>query len=263
MDNTREVESGLSNSQIQNIIDNAKSNNVILFKGSSYSNINLVITKCLKLQSNVNTVLKSNSGQVITIKGKSASLTTIKGFNIQSGGDGIVINSADYVTITKNDITGKGNGIVATGTTYLNISNNNILKNSKSGIVLGDVTSTYIFNNKINSNGADGIELGKSSKTYIHDNIISSNAKNGIKLTNTVNGKNYGSGPQDVYINKNTVFKNDPEFGKIPEDWSNEMLEDYDDDVEEAIEQVEAVLQYCREAEESEENIIFISSKEF
>ena len=208
MDNTREVESGLSNSQIQNIIDNAKSNNVILFKGSSYSNINLVITKCLKLQSNVNTVLKSNSGQVITIKGKSASLTTIKGFNIQSGGDGIVINSADYVTITKNDITGKGNGIVATGTTYLNISNNNILKNSKSGIVLGDVTSTYIFNNKINSNGADGIELGKSSKTYIHDNIISSNAKNGIKLTNTVNGKNYGSGPQDVYINKNTVSKN-------------------------------------------------------
>lgn len=43
----------------------------------------------------------------------------------------------------------------------------------------------------------------------------------------------------------------------------DEMLEDYDDDVEEAIEQVELVLEFCREAEESEENIIFISSKEF
>ena len=36
MDNTREVENGMSNSQIQNIIDNAKVNNVILFEGTSY-----------------------------------------------------------------------------------------------------------------------------------------------------------------------------------------------------------------------------------
>ena len=43
----------------------------------------------------------------------------------------------------------------------------------------------------------------------------------------------------------------------------DDMLEDYDDDVDEAIEQVELVLEFCREAEESEENIIFISSKEF
>lgn len=43
----------------------------------------------------------------------------------------------------------------------------------------------------------------------------------------------------------------------------DEMLEDYDDDVEEAIEQVEMALEFCKEAEESEENIIFISSKEF
>ena len=208
VDNTREVGSGLSNSEIQSIIDNAKANNVILFKGSTYSNINLVITKCLTLQSNVNTVLKSSSGPVITIKGKSASLTTVKGFDIQSGGDGIVISNADYVKITKNDIAGKGNGIVATGTVYLNITNNDISKNSKSGIVLGDTTSTYIFNNKINSNGVDGIDVAKSNKVYIHDNTISGNGKIGIKLTDTVNGKDYGSGPQNVYISKNTISKN-------------------------------------------------------
>ena len=53
MTNTRVVDAGLSNSEIQNIIDNAKANNVILFKGSSYSNINLMITKSVTLLSNV------------------------------------------------------------------------------------------------------------------------------------------------------------------------------------------------------------------
>ena len=208
MDNTREVESDLSSSEIQKIIDSAKTDNVILFKGSSYSNINLVITKSLTLQSNVNTILKSASGPVITVNGKAASLTKVKGFNIQSGGDGIVVKNADYVTIVKNDITGKANGIVASGTTYLNITNNDISKNSKSGIVLGDTTSTYIYNNKITSNTLNGIEIAKSTKTYIHDNTISSNSKNGIKLTDTVNDKNYGSGPQNLYISKNTISKN-------------------------------------------------------
>ena len=208
MDNTREVGSGLSNSEIQSIIDNAKPNNVILFTGSSYSNINLVIKKSLTLQTNVNSVLKSSSGPVITIKGKSASLTTVKGFNIQSGGDGIVVDNADYVTIVKNDITGKGNGIVASGTTYLNVTNNDISKNSKSGIVLGDVTSTYIFNNNIKNNEKNGIELAKSSKTYIHDNTITGNNKNGILLDKTVNDGYYGSGPKNLYITKNIIDKN-------------------------------------------------------
>ena len=100
IDNTREVESGLSNSEIQDIIDNAKANNVILFKGSSYSSINLVITKSLTLISNVDTTLKSGSSSpVITVKGSKASLTKIKGFNIEGNGDGIKVDGADYVTI--------------------------------------------------------------------------------------------------------------------------------------------------------------------
>lgn len=42
----------------------------------------------------------------------------------------------------------------------------------------------------------------------------------------------------------------------------DEMLNDYDDeDIEDAIEQVELVLEFCREAEELEENIIFIGDK--
>ena len=208
LDNTREVESGLSNSEIQNIINQAKTNNVILFKGSSYSNINLIITKSLTLQSNVNTILKSNSGSIITINGKNASLTKIIGFNIQNGDKGIVINNADYVTITKNEISTNGDAIQAIGSEYLNISNNNIVKNSNSGIILLDTTSTYIFNNNINNNGENAIGVTKSSKTYIHDNIIQGNAKNGILLTNKFNGKNYDEGPQNVYISNNNIVSN-------------------------------------------------------
>lgn len=208
MSNTRVVDGGLSNSEIQKIIDDAKVNNVILFRGSSYSNINLVITKCLTLQSNVGTTLKSSSGPVITIKGKNASLTTVKGFIIQSGGDGIVVNDADYVKIISNDISGKGNGIVATGTKYLNVTKNVISKNSKSGISLAESTYAYIFNNDIKSNEVNGIEIAKSSNVYIHGNTISNNAKNGIYLDKKINGVNYGEGPKNIQINKNTITKN-------------------------------------------------------
>lgn len=210
MNNTCVVSQGLSNSEIQNIIDNAKDKNVILFMGTSYSNINLVVSKRLTLLSNVNTVLKSAStSPVITIKGKSASYSIVNGFNIQGKGNGIVVTDSDYVRIINNDITTSGKGIVATGTTYLNITKNNINKNSKSGIVIGDTTSTYIFYNNIKSNGVDGIEVAKSDKVYIHGNTISNNKKNGISLKKSVNGIGYGEGSKNVQINKNTISKNE------------------------------------------------------
>ena len=210
MDNTREVESGLSNSEIQNIIDDAKANNVIFFKGSSYLNINLVITKCLTLQSNVGTTLKSGSSySVITIKGLKASLTKVKGFKIEGKGDGIKVDGADYVTVYNNDLTCKGNGVVALDTKYLNITKNDIVKNSKSGISLAESSYSYIFNNKIVNNGGNGIEVAKSSNIYIHGNTISNNGVNGIYLAKKINGINYGEGAKNLHINKNNIDKND------------------------------------------------------
>lgn len=209
MSNTRIVDAGLSNSEIQKIIDNAKDKNIILFKANTYSDINLIINKRLTLISNSNTVLKSSSlNPVITIKGKSSSVTTIKGFKIRGSGDGIRIVDSDYVTVVSNDISTNGNAIVATGTTYLNITKNNIVENSKSGIVIANTVSTYIFNNKINDNGVNGIELAKSDKVYIHGNSILNNGQNGILTSNSVNSVNYGNGPENLYISKNTINKN-------------------------------------------------------
>ncbi len=208
MSNTRVVDAGLSNSEIQKIIDNAKVNNVILFNGVSYSDINLMITKSLTLKSNVNTILNSISGPAITIKGKSASLTSIKGFNVQGEDDGIVISDCDFVTIANNHISGSGNGIVAIGTKYLNITQNNIVKNAKSGIVIANSMYSYIFDNIISKNGNNGIDVAKSSYVYIHGNTISDNGKNGVNLDKSVNGAKYGSGPDNVYINKNAIQNN-------------------------------------------------------
>lgn len=209
MSNTRIVDEGLSNSEIQKIIDNAKDKNIILFKANTYSDINLIINKRLTLISNSNTVLKSSSlNPVITIKGKSSSVTTIKGFKIRGSGDGIRIVDSDYVTVVSNDISTNGNAIVATGTTYLNITKNNIVENSKSGIVIANTVSTYIFNNKINDNGVNGIELAKSDKVYIHGNSILNNGQNGILTSNSVNSVNYGNEPENLYISKNTINKN-------------------------------------------------------
>ena len=208
MTNTRVVEEGLTNSEIQNIIDNAKANNVILFKGKSYSNINLVITKSLSLISNVGTILKSGSGNAITVKGKGASLTSIKGFKIQGSGNGIKIQDSDYVTVYGNDISTGGNGIVASGTNYLNVTKNDIVKNSKNGIILADSSNAYIFNNMISNNEGFGIGVAKVNRIYIHGNTVTGNGKQGIYLTNSINGVNYGEGPKNIQINKNTITKN-------------------------------------------------------
>jgi parallel beta-helix repeat protein len=210
MNNTRVVDAGLTNSEIQNIIDNARDNNVILFMGSSYSNINLVVTKSLTLMSNVGTTLVSGSANpVITVKGSKASLSKIKGFNIKGNGNGIEVNDANYVTVYGNTITSCKNGIVAVGTKYLNITKNDISQNSKSGIVLADAVSSYIFDNSINKNGGNGIELANSNKVYIHGNTISNNDGNGIYVTDKVNGKNYGSESENLYISSNAIYKND------------------------------------------------------
>ena len=210
VNNTRVVDSGLSNSEIQKIIDDAKDRNVILFTGSSYSDINLVVNKRLTLLSNSNTVLKSSSSNpTITVKGKNASSTIIKGFKITGNGDGILIRDSDLVRVVNNEISTKGNGIVATGTTYLNITKNDITQNSKSGIVIGNTTSTYIFNNLISKNGGNGIEMAKSNKVYIHGNTITYNKKNGVVSAKNANGVNYGEEPKNVQINKNTISNNE------------------------------------------------------
>lgn len=209
MNNTRVVGSGLDSSEIQKIIDDAKANNVILFKGKSYSDVNIVVASSLKLVSDVNTVLNSSSSNpVISIKGKNASLASVKGFNIQGSGNGIYIVDADYVTVRDNNISTNGNGIAALDVKYLNVTGNGIVKNDKNGITLALAKNSYIMYNRISKNTDNGIILSESNKVYIQSNSIFSNGKNGIYLTDKLNGMKYNEGPENIYIRKNTITSN-------------------------------------------------------
>ena len=209
MNNTLIVGEGLSNAEIQNIIDNAKANNVILFNGTSYDDVNLVINKRLTLLSNSNTVLKSGSNKpVISVSGKDSSSTTINGFNIRGNGNGIEIKNSDYVTIINNDIKTQSNGIVALKVNYLNITENNINGNTENGITLAASNKSYITNNKITSNGENGIVMAGSNKIYINGNTISKNGKNGIYTTNELDGVKYKEASKNLHINKNNINNN-------------------------------------------------------
>ena len=209
INNTRIVDEGLTNSEIQDIIDNAKVNNVILFKGNSYENINLIINKSLTLISDSNTILQSNSSSpVIKIQGRNASLTKIKGFTIKGAGNGILVNCSDYVTILNNEISTDVDGIVALGTNYLNITTNSIVKNGKYGITVLNDNHTYITDNTISNNGDTGILISKSNNTYIYSNSIKSNKHYGISATDTINGVNYGEGPENLQIVTNDISNN-------------------------------------------------------
>lgn len=209
VNNTRYVEAGLTGAEIQKIIDNAKPNNVIVFLGSSYNNVNLEITKSLTLISNGNTQLKSSSSKpVISIKGQASSLTTIKGFKIDSGGNGIEIENANYVEIYNNEIKSKGYGIRAESAKYLNITKNKVKENSKDGIVIALSENTYIISNDISKNGGNGVALGASKNIYMYYNTINENGGDGILMDTEVGFVEYGSGPQNVFIDSNTINKN-------------------------------------------------------
>ena len=208
--NTRVVEEGLSNAEIQSIIDNAKANNVILFKGNSYEDVNLIINKRLTLISYSNTQLKSSSSSpVITVRGKEASLSGIYGFAIQGNGNGLLISDSDYVTIRNNDISTKANAIVVSNAKYLNITVNNIFENSNNGITVANSTYIYISNNNIFKNGGDAIVVAKSENVFIFANQILNNKGNGVYLTNKIGNINYGNGPHSIHIDNNTISKND------------------------------------------------------
>lgn len=208
VNNNKIVPDGLSGEEIQKIIDNAKANNVILFNGSTYEDVNLIINKRLTLLSKCNTVLRSSStSPTILVTGKDSSYTTINGFNVQGNGNGIEIKNSDYVTIINNNIKTKLNAIVASNADYLNVTDNGIVGSSKNGITLISADNSHVYNNKINSNGKNGIQMAKSDKVYVYDNTLLNNGGNGIFLTNNIDGVFYGVS-KNIHIDENTINKN-------------------------------------------------------
>ena len=192
---TINVSSGMTNAQIQSILNNAESGDTVNFLGKIYTNIQLTINKALKIVTSVGTVLSgpsSSNSAVISIKGSQSSGTKISGFTINAAGTGILINNTRNVTISNDSVSStKGTAVLVNKSSSVTIKNDTV-SNSVTGINVTGSKGTKITSSTIKNNKGDGITVENSVNTTINKDKITSNAKRGIKIykstSTTVNG---------------------------------------------------------------------------
>jgi nitrous oxidase accessory protein NosD len=186
------IPKNVSNNEIQHLIDYADNNSKILFLGSNYDNISLIINKSLNISNTMNTKLYGiNSSSIFTITplGKG---TTISNFNlIALEGNGINLYNTSNIQLNNNNIKnilnsnniseynkgykimpGNGVSVIKSSNIIINFNNislfengvylfysnnisinNNLLKKNNYGITFDfNVTNTNIFNNNITEN---------------------------------------------------------------------------------------------------------------
>lgn len=180
---TVDVNSGMSNADIQGYINNATPGDTINFASGTYNNISLTINKALNMVGNGATIL-GNGSSVFTITG--ANGLTINGFNINinstTGGDGITGKNVFNCVIENNDIS-HGDDAINIFQSYKNltIQNNNVnnMNSGRDGISLVNhnatnietTTSTKILNNNLHS-VSYGIFLGGNFQGTVSGNVI-------------------------------------------------------------------------------------------
>nr|WP_302579123.1 right-handed parallel beta-helix repeat-containing protein [Methanobrevibacter arboriphilus] len=218
---------GLNNNEIQNIIDNAISGSRIIFSGSNYNNISLVINKTLILISNVETKLYASSNN---LNGESFSSvfyfkegsngSSIKGFNIIADDYGIITYNTSNVSIYNNKISNASkSGILIESSKNVSTLNNNITKNNI-GVTVEKSDKVNIKKNKIYNNKKNGINVHLSNNTVIDNNQIYNNI-NGVNIENTVksnitnneiknndlHGIEFSGKTEKTFISKNNISK--------------------------------------------------------
>jgi len=182
------INSTMTNSEIQNVLDNAASGDTINFLGQLYTNIQLAINKTLNIVTHVGTVLSgpSSSGSaVFLINGSKASGTQISGFNITGSGSGILVNSTSNVNISKCNISASdGSAVIINKSSGTNIKNSNIT-NSITGISISNSEKTKITGITVKNNKKDGVDVKNSASTTINHTKITGNAERGVKISNS------------------------------------------------------------------------------
>ena len=179
---------------------------------------NVVIDKLLTLigQAGAVVVACDDDDPVFTIN-SCGSGTTIEGFTIMGGSDGIELNHANGCEIKCNKIVSNKDGIELNNADWNCIKDNEIKYNLDDGISLRNSEGNTIKDNKITTNGDDGISLYRSEGNKITDNKINSNLDDGVSLYNSdwnkITGneinKNYDDGVVLYESNGNDVKCND------------------------------------------------------
>ena len=224
--NTFYVDSGLANSDIQSILNNAKSGDSIVFLGDSYNGISLKVDKSLNILSADNTILAAKSGSpVFKISSNDVNISNfvIKG----NSGNALVLDGVDNVLI-------KGNSFINAldksktesyldgsvmlpgyGVSISNSTNVNLLKNHmsqfESAIFAQYSSNLGIINNTLKENNY-GIKYGFGvANSQILENEISDNI--GLYIMTVPEGPSgYGiylnNSAANVTINKNHIAYN-------------------------------------------------------
>ena len=201
------IPEGLSNLEIQEIIDSAKIGDTLIFAGKSYDNISLTITNRVNIYSSVKSVLNGNGiDPVFTIKSSKAAGTVIYNLAIKNGSYGILLKGATGVNITNNEITGNGEGIRVSNSDNSYIFGNTISNSKNYGIYLEKSNNINIELNNISNNGG-GIYFGqKALNTKVLNNSITQNKDYGINLNEsgsytTITGNTVNSNGNGININ--------------------------------------------------------------
>ncbi|MTK63850.1 MAG: right-handed parallel beta-helix repeat-containing protein [Methanobacterium sp.] len=211
------VNSGMKNSDIQNLINNAKSGDTIKFNGGDYQNVSLVINKKLNVISTKGAVLYGNNSEdssgkttyIFYFTNKSSG-TVLSGFDITTNTDyAVILNNVNNINIANNNINGGERGsIYITNSSNVNLTKNTIKNSGGNGVTLISSKATTLYNNLIINNKGDGVSvlnsqktnltlnrifysglnavtLNSSENTMVHNNSLNNNNGNGIDLYNT------------------------------------------------------------------------------
>lgn len=204
--------------KIQELLDNAEPYSKFVFDYPELYGANFTINKPLNIITNVNTRLVGNSVQpVFTIN---ADNTTINGFTIENGADGVLINSASNAKIINSIISGDNgvaisngenvvvkdtqianstNGIQVTGSRDTVIDRVSVVNSTKNGVYLKGTSGTVISNSLLENNGVD---------PYFSEanNILLDGNENTRIVNNTINYGYFGLYFKNT--NKNTLVDN-------------------------------------------------------
>uniref|UniRef100_UPI002AA8F7DD chitobiase/beta-hexosaminidase C-terminal domain-containing protein n=1 Tax=uncultured Methanobacterium sp. TaxID=176306 RepID=UPI002AA8F7DD len=173
---------GSLSDQIQKILDNAPSGSIVIFMGSVYDDLKLVINKELFLVGNNGTkiIVSDLSGPaVFLINGPQASGAQIIGFNITTNTiPGILVNNTNNATIYDNSVSSTGGSAILVNNSSNTQIYYNQLINSSTGINVSSSNNTQIFANLISGNAKIGIFIYNSSNTTVNNSVIICNGDN-------------------------------------------------------------------------------------
>jgi hypothetical protein len=182
-------------STIQGGIDMAGNGDLVLVAPDVYQENLLLAGKTITLASHYhttddqsyieNTIIDGNGGAVIQVADSVGPETSIIGFTIRNGSDGVA--GYGVFNFLHNRVINNGDGLdyeSGGGTCQHNLFEGN----GDDGIDLDGPTAVTIESNTITGNGDDGIEIrlhaysGSTLDIVIHNNLISLNGEDGIQL---------------------------------------------------------------------------------